>query len=114
MALPTDPIKYTELIEGRRQRMKKRWEDPEFREKALKRLSEIKGVKRGTRYQQKVRKRRELKLIEKENKKIENYKEIRHCLRCGKEMRPYLISKEPIKYVYLFRCKCYPKGYYTD
>jgi len=114
MALPKDPIKYAKLIEIRRQTMKKNWEDQEFRERALKRLSKTKGVKRGTRYQQKVRKRRELKLIEKENKKIEASKETRHCLRCGKEMRPYLISKEPIKYVYLFRCKCYPKGYYTD
>lgn len=113
MAISKDPIKYAEFCEKRRQVMKKQWEDPEFREKALKR----KGVKIGTRFQQKVRKRRKLKLIEKERTKklkdkILNSKKF--CLRCGKLMLPYKISDNPIKYVYMFRCKCYPKGYYTD
>jgi len=112
MAVPKDPIKYAEWIEARRQTMKKQWEDPEFREKALKRLHE-----RGTKFQQKVRKRRKLKLIEKERTKKLKDKILntqKFCLRCGKLMLPYKISDNPIKYVYMFRCKCYPKGYYTE
>ena len=69
-----------------------------------------------TRFRQAIirRKKQEAKEAEKKKKEIEKIKGVRNCLRCGEKMRPYKISDNPIKFVHLFRCKCYPKGYYTD